>query len=92
MSENYEVLSKTLNEKGFKCIKVSMGVDDKVVYKNKIILTSQLNVCGEAMKSVAFDRVIIDEAHRIPEIISLMSVIKSTKKLYLIGDPNLPRS
>jgi hypothetical protein len=44
------------------------------------------------MKNIAFDRVLIDEAHKIPEIISLMSIIKCTKKVYLIGDPNLPRN
>ena len=44
------------------------------------------------MRNIAFDRVIIDEAQRVPEIISLLSTIKCTKKLYLIGDPSLPRS
>lgn len=71
---------------------MTISSDEKLASKNNIILTNQLNICTDSMKSIAFDRVIIDEAHRIPEIISLMSVIRCTKKMYLIGDPNLPRS
>ncbi len=37
-----------------------MSVDEKVVSKNNIILTNQLNICCDTMKSIAFDRVIID--------------------------------
>lgn len=81
-----------MSDKGFKCLKVSMNTDEKVVSKNNLILASPLNVCMESMRNIAFDRVIIDEAQRVPEIISLLSTIKCTKKLYLIGDPNLPRS
>lgn len=92
VSENYEVLHKVLADKGFKCLKVSMNTDEKVVSKNNIILANPLNVCMDSMKNIAFDRVIIDEAQRVPEIISLLSIIKCTKKLYLIGNPNLPRS
>jgi superfamily I DNA and/or RNA helicase len=44
------------------------------------------------MKTVAFDRVVIDEANRVPEVISLAAIVKSIKKVYLIGDPRLPRA
>lgn len=69
-----------------------MNTDEKIISKNNVILASPLNVCMDSMKNIAFDQVIIDQAQRVPEIISLLSITKCIKKIYLIGDPNLPRS
>jgi hypothetical protein len=60
VSENYEMLHKLLADKGFKCLKIMVNSDEKIVSKNNIILASPLNVCCDFMKNIAFDRVIID--------------------------------
>ncbi len=39
-----------------------------------------------------FHKIIIDDAQRVPELISLLALAKGCKKVYLIGDDNMPNS
>jgi len=59
--------------------------------KYNIVIAYPGAVCCDLLKNYAFTRVLVEGANQISEIMSLAAIVKGCKKLYLMGDPYLPR-
>lgn len=79
-------------EKGFKVAKIAPKIEEKNIIKKQIICCNPSSVCADALKNYAFTRVIIEGAHKVSEALSTLALDKGLKKLYLIGDPKLPKA
>lgn len=87
-----EFVHGELQALGFKTVRLSAKVEEKVLARSSVVVAHPAHVCCDMLKNYAFERVLVEGAANISEVMLLPAVIKGCKKLYLMGDPHLPHS
>ena len=60
----------------------------KILKDAQVVCCTFLDASSDSLKGLIFTRVIIDDAHKIPEILSLAPLLKKCQQLVLCGDSN----
>lgn len=60
---NCDILNNELTSLGFKTLKITPKIDDKLLIKMNIVVAAPNTVCCDLLKNYVFDRVLVDNAH-----------------------------
>lgn len=90
VSDSFSEIYAYLVDKGFKVAKITQKIDERMIVRKQIVCCNAAGVCADAIKNYAFTRVIIEGAQKISEPLCTLALDKGYKKIYFIGDLNLP--
>lgn len=82
-SQNF---SNFMNNNNSSCVKNKYTVMKKILKEAQIVCCTSLDLFTESIKGFKFTRVIVDDAHKIPEILTLVPISKKCQQLVLCGD------
>lgn len=68
------------------CVKNKYSVMKKILKEAQIVCCTSLDLFTESIKGFKFTRVVIDDAHKIPEILTLVPISKKCQQLVLCGN------